>query len=496
MLNSKFYEIMKTIKHIIFAITATTMMGACTLERDNFTDITPEQVYQTEGDLKLMVNALYTQFQAYTWMTTYDLSEMSAGTLRTSWGDDERYFQQWTRTTGMQSLAWTEFSWYKFLSQARGVIRGIEGSPAADKSRWLGEAKAMRGWMAVYLYDVFGTIPVATDAQLDAPETFNYIGRLSEEEYEAMVVSDLTSAIELLPERQDERGRMTKGAAMMLLMKFYMMKGYFDKAETLCRQLYAMEGRVYNLQSDYNYIFSYDGMGNDEVILQITCNDASRNTCNFVVADAMPTDFPWAAKATGWGRGFIMPWEFYDTFEAGDARLQNVYDHYTSKNGNQVTRGQLGTGAIPIKYGLQDNMIGDQCTIDMVVFRYSDVLLTLAELITRNQGALTQEAIDLVNRVRNRAQLPNLSIEQTASKDAFMDALLMERLHEFYLEGLSRQDEIRFGKYIEWANQRINNSNQNDGTAYYNVDDSHLKLFIPQSFVDESMNAIKQNPGY
>lgn len=486
------------LKYIVLTLLSMTMTVSCTLNREDFNEIQPDQVYRTETDLKLLVNALYTQFQAYPWMTTFDLSEMSAGTLRTSWGDDERYFQQWTRTVGMQSLAWTEFSWYKYLSQARNVVRNIERSDVNPeiKDKYLGEAKAMRGWMAVYLYDVFGTVPVATDEILDNPETFVYLPRLSEDEYEAMVESDLRDAIETLPEKQDERGRMTKGAARMLLLKFYMMKGYYDKAETICRDLYAMEGRIYNLENDYNYLFSAEGMGNSEVILQITCNDASRNTCNFIVANAMPTDFPWADKATGWGRGMIMPWKFYDSFEKGDTRLKNVYDSYTSVNGNKVTRAQLGTGAIPIKFGKQEDMIGDQCTIDVPVYRFSDVLLTLAELITRNTGSLTPEAINLVNRVRNRAHLPNLSIEQTASVQTFMDALLMERLHEFFLEGLARQDEIRFGKYIEWANQRINESNLNDGTAYYNVDDSHLKLFIPQSFIDESKNAIKQNPLY
>lgn len=489
---------MKIVKHIMLILLPMMLTVSCTLERENFNDIRPDQVYNTEKDLKLLVNALYTQFQAYPWMTTYDLTEMSAGTLRTSWGDGERYFQQWTRTVGMQSLAWTEFSWYKYLSQARNVIRNIDRSEVspAIKNSYLGEAKAMRGWMAVYLYDVFGTVPVASDEILDNPETFVYLPRLSEDDYEIMVESDLLGAIETLPEKQNERGRMTKGAAQMLLLKFYMMKGYYEKAETICRELYALEGRTYNLENDYNYLFSYNGMDNKEVILQITCNDACRNACNFVVADAMPTDFPWADKATGWGRGMIMPWEFYDSFEKGDSRLKNVFDSYTSVNGNTVTRSQLGTGAIPIKYGLQENMIGDQCTIDIPVYRFSDVLLTLAELITRNTGSLNTEAINLVNRVRNRANLPNLSIEQTASVEAFMEALLMERLHEFYLEGLARQDEIRFGKYIEWANERINNSNQNDGTAYYNIDDSHLKLFIPQSFIDESKNSIKQNPLY
>lgn len=489
---------MTSFKNILIGCAAVLSIGSCTLDRENFTDITPSQVYQTETDLKLMVNGLYTQFQAYPWMVTYDLSENTAGTLRSSWGDAEKYFQQWTRTVGMQSFAWDKFSWYKYLSQARNVVRGIEESPVeiSLKNKYLGEAYGMRGWMEVVLYDMFGTMPVATDEQLDNPETFNYIGRLSEAEYEEMVVNDLMQAINLLPEKQEERGRLTKGATQMLLMKFYMMKGYYDKAEVLCRDLYAQEGKLYSLQADYNYIFSYEGMGNNETILQITCNDASRNTCNFVVSDALPTDFPWTDKATGWGRGIIMPWWFYDTFEQGDNRLENVFDHYTSKDGKVKTRDDLGTGAIPVKYGKQNNMIGDQCTIDLVVYRYSDVLLSLAELIVRNTGKVTDEAINLVNRVRNRAHLPNLSFEKTNDKKAFMNALLMERLHEFYLEGLARQDEIRFGVYIDWANRRINEANKNEGTSYYNVDNSHLKLFVPQGFIDESMNKITQNPGY
>lgn len=53
----------------------------------------------------------------------------------------------------------------------------------------------------------------------------------------------------------------------MILLKYYMIKGYFDKAETLARELLEMEGRVYSLQPDYNYIFSKEGIGNNEVIL-------------------------------------------------------------------------------------------------------------------------------------------------------------------------------------------------------------------------------------
>ena len=59
--------------------------------------------------------------------------------------------------------------------------------------------------MALYLYDLFGPVPVASDEVLDEPETFNYIGRLSDEEYDQMMESDLRDAIAALPEKPEWR---------------------------------------------------------------------------------------------------------------------------------------------------------------------------------------------------------------------------------------------------------------------------------------------------
>ena len=77
----------------------------------------------------------------------------------------------------------------------------------------------------------------------------------------------------------------------------------------------------------------------------------------------------------------------------------------------------------------------------------------------------------------------------------FLEAILLERGHEFWLEGLRRQDLIRFGKYVEYANERIKKANASGGT-WYTVDESHNLYPIPQSYIDESKSAIKQNPGY
>lgn len=499
---------MKTIKYIaatLMLLSAT----SCELERLDYTEISPETFPKTETDLKLAVNALYYDFNPGGWDGVYAadytgyqvISDMTTDVLWSCWAweSDELYFQQWYATVGgdIQNHAYKNFERYNYLSKARNTIRRIEASNVSEDAKTLysGEAKALRGWMGLYLYDFFGPVPVASDEVLDNPQTFVYLPRLTEEEYDAMMEADLRDAIRDLPEVAEARGRMTKGAARMILLKYYMIKGYFDKAETLARELMEMEGKVYSLQPDYNYIFSKEGVGNSEIILQLPCNGTASWYSNYMTAEVLPADYPWAEKATGWG-GYIMPWDFYGTFDATDKRLKNVITAYTNKNGEKIDRNnssQLAKGALPLKYGMDPDMQDGQSGIDVVVYRYSDVLLTLAECINRNQGAPTSEAIGLVNRVRNRAGLPDLSADATASKEAFNDALLLERGHEFYLEGLRRQDLIRFGKYVEYANQRINAVNTAEGRGYFNAHAGHDRFWIPQTFIDESKGAIKQN---
>lgn len=205
---------------------------------------------------------------------------------------------------------------------------------------------------------------------------------------------------------------------------------------------------------------------------------------------------PWTDKSVGWG-GYVMAWDFYDTYEPGDKRLNNmVFTSYVNTSGKTITRADMKYGAVTLKYGKDPGMTDAKSNVDIVVYRYSDVLLSLAELIVRNGGPISGEATQLVNRVRNRAGLDNLTAAQTADVDAFLEAILLERGHEFYCEGLRRQDLIRFGKYVEYANNRINKINAEEGRGYYNVNDSHNRLPIPASFIDESKSAIKQNPLY
>ena len=490
------------ISTLIFALVAT----SCELTREDYTEISPDNFLKTENDLRLTVNSLMYEFCTGYWNgeAIYSagyggyqvMSDMTTDVLWSCWGweSDIEYYQQWkdNSTSSLTGYFYQAFAHYQFLSKARNTIRRIEACEAPEDARihYAAEVHALRGWMGLYLYDNFGPVPVATDAQLDDPLTFNYIGRLTEEQYDSVMTEDLTYAIENLPETAP-RGRMTKGIAMTLLLKYRMMQGNFKEAEQLCRDIIALG--VYSLQEDYKKIFDIENAGNSEIILCVPCNSSASWTANYMTAEVLPADMPWTAQSTGWG-GYVMPWDFYDTFNSADKRLECVYTNYTSTTGkywDKANSPQLKYGALPLKYGKDQGMTGSQAGNDLVIYRYADILLSLAECIARNKG-VNAEAEDCLNQVRQRAGLGTIMGYNT---NDFLDAILLERGHEFYMEGLRRQDLIRFGKYVDYANDRVKAANAAGG-AYYLVDDSHNRYPIPQAFIDESKSAITQNPGY
>jgi len=126
--------------------------------------------------------------------------------------------------------------------------------------------------------------------------------------------------------------------------------------------------------------------------------------------------------------------------------------------------------------------------VDIIQFRYADVLLSKAEAIANINGAPTQEAMDLVNQIRNRANLDDLLLADYASLDKFIDMLLMERGHEFWCEnGEYRADLIRYNKLTERIKLIA-------GDQFV---DEH-KILFPFSLdnIIEGKGAFVQNPGY
>ncbi|KAA6336030.1 RagB/SusD family nutrient uptake outer membrane protein [termite gut metagenome] len=92
------------------------------------------------------------------------------------------------------------------------------------------------------------------------------------------------------------------------------------------------------------------------------------------------------------------------------------------------------------------------------VMRLADVYLMYAEAINEVNNGPDAKAIDLINQIRHRGNLPPLKADKTATKEAFFSALEQERIIELLGEGY-RGFDLRRWRAIErvWCPPYDNN---------------------------------------
>lgn len=283
-------------------------------------------------------------------------------------------------------------------------------------------------------------------------------------------------------------GRFTKGLAYTVLMKLYMHEQNWAKAVECGRELMKPE-YGYRLMDNYKDIFTLENEGNAETIWACVCSRSVNQQMwlAHVISSEYPTKNPNIQK---WG-GYRVLWNFYHTFDSADKRLEVLVGDFVAEDGTHYNEENPGSvlikGAMPVKYGEDPDATGEESQVDWIVYRYADVLTLLAEAIVREGNTVTPEAVELLNMVHTRAGLPAYTMADFAGADAFLEAVLTERGHELWFEGVRRSDLIRYGRYIEYARKYKQSPTAQD----------YMTLMpLPQSVIDESKGKIIQNPGY
>lgn len=343
----------------------------------------------------------------------------------------------------------SHFEKIRFVTRATKIIADLEDAEINEnvKQQLLAEAKMARGTMMYYLLWMYGPLPVILDADLIGTEAEADLTRPSRDIYVGAIESDLLVASEnLLPVAKDY-GRFNKGAALTFLMRLYMNEKNFAKAIGVGNEI---KGLGYVLEEDYASLFREATEINDETIWAVSCTNGPEGNFNAWAFYTYPNDFKELKVKGGWGgwyQGVVaVNWTFYDTFEENDIRRDLLVAEYTNEWGGIRNRDNDLKGAVIRKYPDEGGANNSYQGNDIVVCRYADILLMQAEAINEIDGP-TAEAIGYVNEIRNRADLENLESSETSSKDAFRDAIFMERGHELYFEGLRRIDMIRMGKW-------------------------------------------------
>lgn len=129
----------------------------------------------------------------------------------------------------------------------------------------------------------------------------------------------------------------------------------------------------------------------------------------------------------------------------------------------------------------------------IIKMRYADILLLKAEALLVGKNDL-EGAAKIIDQVRKRAGLPQLSGNIRSNKDELLKAYLNERRMELCFEGQRWFDLVRLDKVEEVMNSvYAKDSGRHAQRTAFNH--NSYRLPIPQGAIDQNDNLV-QNPGY
>lgn len=382
--------------------------------------------------------------------------------------------------------------------------RGVDANLKAEIATFRAEARFLRAFSYVNLMDLFGNVPITTEAD---PVGFFYPVQKSRAEVFAFVESELKDLDNSLPNaKANEYGRIDKVAAKFLLAQIYLNSKVYTGTErynevgTLCTEIINSGYTFANVP--YAYLFSADndknGAQNEFIFPIISDGIAIRATgggMSFILHASIGGSMDAASRGMdgGW-QGTRTRREFVALFPDATATGDKRGTFYTDGQSLDITNVSTFTDGYAVTKYINKKADGsaaqrtDIPDTDFPMFRVSDAYLMYAEAAVR--GASTANigtAVGYINQIRTRAEAAPIS-----AANLNLDFILAERGRELFWECHRRTDLIRFGKFTggtkiwQWKGGLMN------GTAT----DSYRDLMPIPAKTIQANPTLKQNPGY
>ena len=432
--------------------------------------------------------------------------EVSQGIMTTAWNISD----MWQRL-------------YNCISRSNAALQLLDQMDESTyplKQQRIAEMRFLRGHGHFLLKQLFKKIVIANDENL-SPEEYNNLSNTvyTNDEGWQQIANDFQFAYENLPDTQADKGRPTRGAAAAYLAKTYLYKAYRQdnpetnevtsiNAEDLKKVVEYTEASImnaggYDLESDFHNNFrpepQYENGKESLWAMQYSINDGTTNgNCNWSTGLIVPN----IPGVTDGGCDFYKPSQnlvnAFKTDNNGHPLFDNFNDDdYDMSVDNADPRLFLTVGIPGLPYEFNPEFMMDKSStwsrsnglygyyvtlkqnvdpeseylvkgswwgtpMNHIVLRYADVLLMRAEaLIQLNDGRI-QEAIDLINRVRNRAKASTAMIANypseygvkydvepyygTFTQEEALERLKFERRVELAMESDRFFDLVRWGE--------------------------------------------------
>ena len=432
--------------------------------------------------------------------------EVSQGIMTTAWNISD----MWQRL-------------YNCISRANAALQLLDQMDESTyplKQQRIAEMRFLRGHGHFLLKQLFKKIVIANDENM-SPEEYNNLSNTvyTNDEGWQQIANDFQFAFDNLPDTQADKGRPTRGAAAAYLAKTYLYKAYRQdnpetnevtsiNAEDLKKVVEYTEASImnaggYDLESDFHNNFrpepQYENGKESLWAMQYSINDGTTNgNCNWSNGLIVPN----IPGVTDGGCDFYKPSQnlvnAFKTDNNGHPLFDNFNDDdYDMSVDNADPRLFLTVGMPGLPYEFNPEFMMDKSStwsrsnglygyyvtlkqnvdpeseylvkgswwgtpMNHIVLRYADVLLMRAEaLIQLNDGRI-QEAIDLINRVRNRAKASTAMIANypseygvkydvepyygTFTQEEALERLKFERRVELAMESDRFFDLVRWGE--------------------------------------------------
>jgi hypothetical protein len=455
---------------IIFLLIPVLLQYSCnkSLDPTVYSTLTNANAFQTKSDAIAVVNAVYARLKGpavgdnfdYWTVRHFALTDLTTDLGHCNYGGDpgQLSLALWNSSNGLLAEDWRQI--YKLIANANNAIYNITPMKSitdAEKNQFLSEIKFLRAVAYMDLTDAWGPVILATEKDIANPDYSSQPKPAPLDEIEALLISDLTAASNVLPVNyvnntiysSNDVGRATKGAALTLLAKLHLRRHDWQKAADVAKQV--MDLNTYSLFPSYLGLFAEANTWCSENIFSVL-SDANLNGTE-LKNHFGPLNHP--VIMDRW-QYYTVTWDFWNTYDNADDRKKCYFPTYTGVD-HLVYKQPPSIGATPPagesymadiatrKYADENGSTTYYDGHSVDILRYADVLLSRAEALNEISGP-TAENIGLINQVKARSHAPLLTLG-SFTKDGLRDAILQERGWEFFYEGKRRADLIRMGKY-------------------------------------------------
>ena len=471
---------MKT-HNIILAALASFAVCACSLDEYPYGFYSEGNFYKTDADALAATNYIYDAIN----YIEYSRAIVFLGDMNT----DVMFPKGDAKTSTKELDGWksatfktntTLYNFYKYsyitINRANSVIENVGAMNELDeniRNQYVGEAYFMRAYSYFNLARNFGRVPMHLSTVRKLEEAT--VGAAKDlDEVWNQIFADLDKAIQLTGVyKVPVTGRTDRIAAYSLAAISYLylasakennvpqyadmsfnVDDYYNKAveyaghvvDDPAQTTYGLDPNLMDIYDvnkptgpEHIFLMSMDRTGVSEgqysKISKMYIPYIAGGTVYLKQGDTgvmIPTHDGWSEYGTDAG--------FYNSFPAGDLRhdwlfCNKVYD----ANGNEVAS-YPGKLSYPFcRKFIDPEFVGDKTSTKPFLIRYSEIALTYAEA-----AGPTDKAYSLVNAIRNRAGLSNLT--PGMGKLQFRDAVRKERNYELAFEGKYCYDLRRLNK--------------------------------------------------